>query len=204
MIGTTLTSLLLLAAPPDGARVIMDADRGVPKAVFRLQVQTQGSTPQERAVSFLRSAGPWLGGISTAQLKFEKVSRLGDAVVVYFQLLSGGVPVDSRFIAVRLDSSGRVRRVQSDFDRWRVPPVRAGVSEEKARRVALEHAGGTHAGHAEQVVLPTGPGAGLLAWRVHVAPVPLQRHFRVFVGAQSGEVIFVERGMKDQRGELPR
>jgi hypothetical protein len=201
MAGICLVLSLALSAPP-GISVKQDRARGVPQALFGLDIATTGSTDKQRALDFVSENSDLLGGMMVDQLRFVRISRRGQFRTARFQFQFGNYPIERRFLTIRLDRNNRVRRVHSDFDRWHVPPVKAPISGAGARTRAMVHVDGISAGAATRVVLPGAPGQARHVWRVPVAKVALVLQYIVYLDAQTGAVLTVNPAGKDQLEEL--
>lgn len=183
------------------ATVLWDAARSAPSAILGLRAAVPGATPEARARGFLVANGALLGGLVDADLGPAKVTAAGDdVVVVHFQQLAQGLPVEHRNLAVRLRGA-EVRAVHTDFLPVALAPqpdigAAAAVAAVKARYGAVP------TGAPVKVVLAPAPGVARVAWRVPVARIPLILMQLAYVAADDGALLQVVPAGKDGAREV--
>lgn len=217
----TLLAAALLLAPPCGAtppqsanaagaeararfgataKVRWDAARGAARGLFGLQATVSGADDATRARRFIRQHADLLGGPRDAELALAGVAPNRAGAVVRFNQMVDGLQVADRSVAVRLDTAGRVRSVQSDYARLVMPPGAVDIGPEAARQVASAALGGAPAGTPWKAVFASlDPRRGAVAYRVTVAPIVLVVHRHVWVRASDGAILAVRPGLRHAR-----
>ena len=107
-----------------------------PQVVGGLAAITRGATVEARARFFLRAHEALLGGVATADLRLDHVSRANGRNVARFAQSWHGLPVLGRFVAVAMDLDGTVRHLSSDAHPVH-KPSRGAVGADLAGRRAL-------------------------------------------------------------------
>jgi len=193
------------------AKVMWNASRTAPKRISGIAVATSGSTPTERATSFVRANAGLLG--LEGDVKVEDVQVFtppdpaargrGSFDTVRMSQLWNGLPVEGRSIVVRLDGAGRVTSLSSDLGPLVVPTPTAIVTPASVVANIKATYQIVAISEPQKVVLALGT-AGRITWKVAVAVVPLQANFFVWVDAESGRVLKEAPAAFDQNMvELP-
>jgi len=191
-----------LAAPPTvqdtsletsfgpGVRIVRDTLSGALRGAYGLSVATTGTTPTERALSFVAAWKKALG-LTTSDVVLVDVNVLpGRGHVVRFQQTAlAGVPVESRTLSVKVGLDGTVGSVTSDIVPFELARPARTIALEAAKEAVQRHFAVALIGAPREVVLVAAPHQARLAWRVPVAVIPLQAHFFVWVDAETGAIL---------------
>jgi Zn-dependent metalloprotease len=179
----------LISAFGADLRVVFQPGTETPRSLSNLAELTVGTTPAEKAASFLSSSRKILG-LAHLEVRMSEVKNLPrSGSVVRFGLFADGLEVEGRTVSVKLDAEGRVRSVQSDA----VPFLLPKIAQELPAAVAVETVKQRYqiaaAGAPTKVVMAHAADVARVAWRVPVAVIPLQAHFFVWVDAENGDIL---------------
>lgn len=173
-----------------GARITVQPGGSALRMLARVQIATQGATPEARAADFLQSWGMALG-LEPHTLTLEAIEGIADRRVASYSQHLDGVPVIDRAMTISMDGQGRVVRVQSDLTPirqvWRGP-----LSEQTAAAIATQLVWGdvplTHL-HARPAIVAQPDRSGVLVWVVHVPMRHVLDQVVVLIDSRDGAVI---------------
>ncbi|HKQ40040.1 MAG TPA: M36 family metallopeptidase, partial [Verrucomicrobiae bacterium] len=199
----------LKAAVPDTA-VEFDDVTGAPKHIIsRKGPLDKRPRPQEahgEVKAFLRENAALFGhgpeALDRARVKRYSTGRHNGVRTVVWEQQVGDIPVfDGVFIA-HTTANGELASVSSQFvadpeqatqrgmPNWAAKKAKLPISQELAQAIAARNMGGeSRALSAKLVWLPMSADAMRLAWEVYVKAQPSGDAYRLFVDAESGEIL---------------
>jgi zinc metalloprotease ZmpB len=171
----------------------------VPRAAYRLSVDTRGKEP---AAALAQRFGWQPGDLEL----LERVNLGGSSHVVY-QQTHEGLPVLNRFVRVSLNASGYATMVVSGYEPgldYRGFSSRPDLPPAKATTVAIAAVGGdSHAAEPELVIVPG--AVPVLAWRVVVWPLDVMAEIEVLIDARTAAVLSQwDMTVRRRDGSAPR
>jgi hypothetical protein len=165
------------------------------RRLTNLALPTTGTTPLERASSFLAAHRTALG-LSKLRYEHRDTTALprGLGHVVRFGLSleiskTESLEIQDTSLTVRLDASGRVRAYTSDALPFALASTMPAITPEAASEAARAHYAAAAIGTPRLVVRIAAAHHAALAYRLPVALVPLQAHFFVWVDARTGAIL---------------
>lgn len=189
-----------LAALAPAAEAMWNDRAPGPRAILSLDLPTQGSTPTERALQFVREHGAVLGApgsewrvIGTSHMTGRDVIQLAQ-----WHRTAGNswLPVLDRTTTITMDETGKLLQIVNDaLPVGSVAPAK--LAEGDARRAAVQGLQQTRPGANAQLADASAGQLGLLVtdfatrlvWAVEVGAKAKVGRFAVYVDAHTGQIV---------------